>query len=117
MIDNFASRPAAVPSTGAGSGFEAWNVSPHWRAPGHEPGFGAWMCSKTRWTPPLPRCRLRAPGAGPQSRRVERRPDGATGRRCAAALWRAHLVFNNAGVGAGGLVWRTRSKTGNGCWA
>ena len=28
-----------------------------------------------------------------------------------------HLVFNNAGVGAGGLVWENSVRTGNGCWA
>ena len=27
-----------------------------------------------------------------------------------------HFVFNNAGVGGGGLVWKTRWPNGNGCW-
>lgn len=28
-----------------------------------------------------------------------------------------HFVFNNAGVGAGGLIWENTVRTGNGCWA
>ena len=27
-----------------------------------------------------------------------------------------HFVFNNAGVGGGGLIWETRCRTGSGCW-
>jgi NAD(P)-dependent dehydrogenase (short-subunit alcohol dehydrogenase family) len=28
-----------------------------------------------------------------------------------------HFVFNNAGVGSGGLIWENSVKTGSGCWA
>ncbi len=41
----------------------------------------------------------------------------AMGRATLQRFGAPHLVFNNAGVGCGGLIWENTVKDWNGCWA
>ena len=114
--EDFKGRTAVITGAGSGFGLETSRIAA--RA-GHE--HRAWpTCSRTRSTRAAAEIeRARRAGAAVPARRRRRRPRSKRSARPTLARFGApHFVFNNAGVGAGGLIWEnTRRRTGSGCWA
>ncbi len=100
---DFKGKTAVLTGAGSGFGLECARIGARAR---HEPGAGRRAAGRARQGPGPRRRRAGAPGARAQGRCGRRRADGSAGPSGAKQRFGApHFVFNNAGVGAGGLVW------------
>ena len=101
-MKHFKGRTAVITGAGSGFGLELSRIA---AARGHEPR--AWpTCSTMRWTPPPPKSARS--GAQVLAFRLDVAKAAeveALGAATRARFGAPHLVFNNAGVGAGGLIW------------
>ena len=113
MIDNFAGKTAVLTGAGSGFGLECARI-------GARLGMKLVLVDVQQDALDAAAAEMQAAGAQVLARKVDVSSAAQMEQLAADVQQRfgaPHLVFNNAGVGAGGLVWRTRSRTGNGCWA
>ena len=106
MIDNFAGKTAVLTGAGSGFGLECARI-------GARLGMNLVLVDVQQDALDAAAAEMRAAGAEVLARRVDVSSAEQMEQLGAAVLERfgaPHLVFNNAGVGAGGLVWENSVK-------
>ena len=106
MIDNFAGKTAVLTGAGSGFGLECARI-------GARLGMNLVLVDVQQDALDAAAAEMRAAGAEVLARRVDVSSAEQMEQLGAAVLERfgaPHLVFNNAGVGAGGLVWENSAK-------
>ena len=106
MIDNFAGKTAVLTGAGSGFGLECARI-------GARLGMNLVLVDVQQDALDAAAAEMRAAGAQVLAQRVDVSDAAQMEALGAAVLERfgaPHLVFNNAGVGAGGLVWENSVK-------
>ena len=106
MIDNFAGKTAVLTGAGSGFGLECARI-------GARLGMNLVLVDVQQDALDAAAAEMRAAGAQVLAQRVDVSDAAQMEQLGAAVLERfgaPHLVFNNAGVGAGGLVWENSVK-------
>ena len=106
MIENFAGKTAVLTGAGSGFGLECARI-------GARLGMNLVLVDVQQDALDAAAAEMRAAGAQVLAQRVDVSDAAQMEQLGAAVLERfgaPHLVFNNAGVGAGGLVWENSVK-------
>jgi len=106
MIDNFKNKTAVLTGAGSGFGLECARL-------GARLGMNLVLADVQQDALDRASEELQAAGAQVLAYRLDVSQAGeleALGRAVASRFGAPHLVFNNAGVGAGGLIWETSAK-------
>jgi NAD(P)-dependent dehydrogenase (short-subunit alcohol dehydrogenase family) len=101
MISDFKGKTAVLTGAGSGFGLECARI-------GARLGMNLVLVDVQQDALDAAAAEMQAPGragAGPPRRCVQRRQMEAWPWRSSSQFGAPHFVFNNAGVGAGGLVW------------
>jgi NAD(P)-dependent dehydrogenase (short-subunit alcohol dehydrogenase family) len=114
MISDFKGKTAVLTGAGSGFGLECARI-------GARLGMNLVLVDVQQDALDAAAAEMRAAGAQVLARKVDvsnaEQMEPWLAPPCSQRFGAPHLVFNNAGVGAGGLVWENSVPTGNGCWA
>jgi NAD(P)-dependent dehydrogenase (short-subunit alcohol dehydrogenase family) len=106
MIQDFKGKTAVLTGAGSGFGLECARI-------GARLGMNLVLVDVQQDALDAADAEMTAAGAQVLARRVDvssNEPDGSAGRRGATRFGAPHFVFNNAGVGSGGLIWENSVK-------